>query len=365
MSNKCDLYGWDVSPFTAKVRAYFKYKAIPFNYKKPSGLALYRKIQPAVGKMIMPVVFEKNGTALQDSTVIVEHYEAQHKGPSILPEEPKLKLASMIIELFSDEWLPMASLHYRWNYPGNHDFIFSEFGRDALPYFPRLVQKAVAKKIGLKMAGYLPVLGITDKTKPQLEIVVERLLDLLNQHFKSHRFLLGGSPTLGDFSLYGQLYAHLHRDPEPVNLIAKYSDLLRWLNEMHGDFRSVSDNSVSDEMPETLLPIIELMIQNQFPLIRQTIDALSSWANEKNPADKVPQRLGNAKLQLNGVEETRFNLTYPYWMFQRTQDAYFDLTEEERKSTSSLLQSLNIQDLFEQKLEHRTELKRSRLYLVK
>tara|TARA_B100001094_G_C18102149_1_gene756358 strand:- start:31 stop:234 length:204 start_codon:yes stop_codon:yes gene_type:complete len=57
MTDKIALYGWEVSPYTAKVRAYFAYKNICFKEVRPNIYTLARKIQPATGKMIMPVVY--------------------------------------------------------------------------------------------------------------------------------------------------------------------------------------------------------------------------------------------------------------------------------------------------------------------
>ena len=63
------------------------------------------------------------------------------------------------------------------------------------------------------MYSYLPVLGITEKTKPEIEQWAQELLLQLNTHFEQHPFLLGTKPCLGDFGLYGPLYALVWRDP--------------------------------------------------------------------------------------------------------------------------------------------------------
>ena len=57
MNANVELYGWEVSPYTAKVDSYFHFKGIPFNKIYPNAYTLARKIQPAVGKIIMPVVY--------------------------------------------------------------------------------------------------------------------------------------------------------------------------------------------------------------------------------------------------------------------------------------------------------------------
>ena len=75
MQDKIELYGWEVSPYTEKVEVYLKYKGIPFRTVRPSIYTLSRKIKPAVGKMIMPVVYINGKNHIQDATVIIDYFE--------------------------------------------------------------------------------------------------------------------------------------------------------------------------------------------------------------------------------------------------------------------------------------------------
>ncbi len=365
MSEQCELYGWDVSPYTEKVKKYFEYKAIPFRYKNPNIMTLSRKIKTVAGKLIMPVVFDRDGTVIQDSTVIINHYEEKFPDKPIIPQSPKLKILCMMIELFGDEWLPMASLHYRWNYPENTDFIMSEFGSNALPYMPKFIQTLVAKKLGKQLSGYLPKLGITEYTIEAFEVTVEKLLGLLDTHFANHAYLLGGRPTLADFSVYGQLYAHLHRDPYPENLISKHTNLMRWVDNIHNI--STSDTSgelFGDDLPETLMTLLKFMFELQASLVRQSIASVSTWSINQAPGTRVPGRIGEAEIVFEGVKGKRMSTTYPYWMFQQIQDAFLATASSEQEQARGLLQKFDIADLFDVPLTNRVELRKTRLYLL-
>ena len=70
-----------------------------------------------------------------------------------------------------------------------------------------------------QMNSYLPVLGVTAETAPAIEASYEALLGILEQHFASHPYLLGGRPSIADFGLMAPLFAHLSRDPVPSNLM--------------------------------------------------------------------------------------------------------------------------------------------------
>ncbi len=371
MANKDQLLGWDVSPYTAKVKSYFNFKKIPYDYKPPNAYTLSRKVQPATGKIIMPTVFQANGTVLQDSSVIIDTYEKRFKKPAVIPVTPNQAFASLLVELFADEWLPLAGLHYRWNYPGNYDFIINEFGSNALPYFPKFIQRMAARKFADKMSSYLPVLGITEKIEPELERVTETLFVLLSEHFKVCPFLLGQQPTIGDFALYGFLYAHLERDPEPEDLINKHAQLHKWLMLMHSDFhRAQGELPPNDEIPESLIPVLKFIAKLQAPLLQQTITGVKEWHQNNPDTNKLPQRLGDAELTINGITETRYNLSYSYWMIQRIIERMNEINEGSLSSPNnsnplkadSLIESLNLADIFLQPLPLKVLLKRARLY---
>lgn len=364
MTKKIELYGWEVSPYTEKVNTYLNFKGIPYSIVRPNAYTLARKIQPAVGKMIMPVVYINGKDPIQDSTIIIEHFEQDYPATPAIPKPPKQRIAAQLIELYSDEWLPMAALHYRWNYPENYSFIIGEFGRNALPYFPKFIQSKVAKSFAGKMSGYLPVLGITDKTKDALENHVEKLLGLLNTHFTAHRFLLGDQPCLADFSLFGPLFAHLHRDPAPKDLVAKHSHVLAWIERLRGDTSSERNGLLSnDQIPDSLVPVLNHITHSHMPLIQQTIDAVIAWSENKKSGDKLPQRLGDAELTIEEKTETRYNLSYGYWMFQRIQQTYLQLDSAKKAEVEEFVLSLDNFSLLTKQLPVQTKLRKCRLYL--
>ena len=143
-------YGWLASPYTAKTRSYLKYIAVPFKDEEPSAWTMTRKIKPAVGRVIMPTVVLDDGTWLQDSSFIIDHFENQKIYPSIHPPGASQKLASYLFEVFADEWLPMVALHYRWNLEENKNFALQDFARSGFPYLPRFLGKSLVASMAKK-----------------------------------------------------------------------------------------------------------------------------------------------------------------------------------------------------------------------
>jgi glutathione S-transferase len=365
MQDKIELYGWEVSPYMTKVEIYLKYKGIPFRTVRPNVYTLFRKIQPAVGKAIMPVVYINGKNPIQDSTVIIDYFERQYPDNPLIPESPKQRIAAQLIELYANKWLVMAALHYRWNYPENHNFIIGEFGSNTLPYFPAFIQRKAGKFIAGKMSGYLPLLGITENMQMALEDHTETLLSLLNRHLSKHVFLLGLQPCLADFSLYGFLYAHLHRDPAPQNLVAKHPHVLKWIERLRG---KISQDRIvlpdDDSIPASLLPVLVHISQSHMPLIKQSVEAVRLWSRDKSIGDIIPQRIGDTTLTIGKNQETRYNLIEPYWLFQRLCETYQMLENMDKHGVDEFISSVAGLSLIKEPLPINTELKKCRLYVA-
>ena len=77
MSDVHRIFGAENSPFSVKVRSYFRYKGLPHEWivRSQGTMAEYKKFAklPLIPLLVMP-----GDKALQDSTPILERIEAQH-----------------------------------------------------------------------------------------------------------------------------------------------------------------------------------------------------------------------------------------------------------------------------------------------
>src|SRR5438445_10510365 len=81
------IVGAEMSPYSVKVRSYFRYKAIPHQWilRNAASQAEYEKH----AKMpIIPLVVTPEGTGIQDSTPIIDAMEKLYPEPSIHPADP-------------------------------------------------------------------------------------------------------------------------------------------------------------------------------------------------------------------------------------------------------------------------------------
>ena len=222
-------FGWECSPYSSKTRAYFRFKGIPHEDIYPNIIQLKRVVEKRVGFIVMPTVITPENQMLQDSSEIIDILEKRHPEPNIRPPGPCLQMASLLLELFADEWMPIISMHTRWNLPENTNFAKTDFGFNAVPWLPAFVRKQVGGVLAKKMQGYLPILGITPKTQPAIETWMNELFDALDAHLQKYMYLFGGRPCLGDFALYGPIFAHVRRDPGSRHQITSRTHLNAWV----------------------------------------------------------------------------------------------------------------------------------------
>jgi len=363
MSELYTLYGAEFSLYSGKARSYLRKKGVNFE-EITSTVDVYKKfIVPRTGVRYIPVVQTPDDRVIQDTTEIIDEIESQYPQNSVYPETPKQRLASLLIELYADEWLVIPAMHYRWNYPAmNADFIYREFGSMAVPKMPGFIQKFVGKKVGNKFKGFVPKLGITEKSIPEIEKSYVALLGDLQAHFEKYDFLFGSKPSIGDFGLIAPLYAHLFRDPAPGKLMRKKAPAVcDWVRRMNNDLPYLKSGEFlpDDEVPESVYPILQRMASEQMPVLLDTNRLLEKWRSENQSEQEVKRFIGSHSFSLNGVEEQRLVLPYCLWMYQRPHDYYHGLPD--KTSVDEMLNKVGLLAGISQPLSNRLERVNNRL----
>lgn len=332
------LYAAPLSLYSGKARSYMDWKNIDYQ-EQLAHPEIYRDIIiPAVGRPVMPVVQTIDKSILQDTTLIIDHYEAITDGPSIYPESPKQRLVALLLEVFGDEWLVIPAMHYRWNY--NEEWVYGEFGKVALPDGDAAAQYAMGKERGSTFRGFVPMLGINDLTIPAIEKSYEALLGDLNAHFTQYDYLLGSRPSIGDYGLIGPLYAHLYRDPASGEIMHRLaSKVAEWVERMVNVEKPLSgDFLTDDEVPETLFPILKRMMDEHIPYLQNTADLLKDWSKQ-NPDTEIPRAVGMTEFTIEGIIGQRIAIPFSLWMLQRPLDHYASLAD--RSSCDAMLDQID------------------------
>jgi len=384
------LYGSEVSLYTGKIRAYLNYKQLPFT-EVLSTVSVYNKIiRPKTGVTFIPVVKTPSDEYLQDTARIIDYFEAQANTQadtntnnlSVVPTTPAQHLVSELFALWGDEWLVIPAMHYRWN-KDNFPFIYEEFGQVVTPKAPKFVKAYFGKKLAKKFQGFVPLLGITEKSIPHIEDWYENtVLHYLNEHFATHKYLLGDKPCTGDFGLLGPLYAHLYRDPAPKKLMDKLApNVAAWVKRMNTPsaekYRSAAASSPAnnpaflenDEIPATLLPLLKDMFAQQWPVLKNTSEALADWreknAGNENTSRFIPRTIGQHTFKIGqgeaeNVEEQRFIFSFHQYKLQRVLDV-FNSIEQPRPELMSLLDEVGGLEYMQLKVKDRVAFVGNRL----
>ncbi len=315
------LYGSQVSYYTVKVRSYLRFKGLQFQLLKVTNQIADDIIKPVTGGWrVVPILRTPQGKFIQDSSVILDHLEHVHSTHSITPPGIKQRVASALLELLGDDWLLFPAMHYRWNFKYyNLISILNAFGNNRTPHWPKAIRWLGGVPAALKFGGAASaILGITPANTAALEAWTVELLDQLDLHFSQHDYLLGGRPCYGDFSLYGPLQAHLASDPYPKkHLIEPRKNIQAWLQRMDSTPTSISRWVPDDDIPETLVPILQWQVRDQLPFIQKVIEHTAAWLDDNPEASTLPRFIGKASYEIKSARGDRVCAPYSQWMYQR------------------------------------------------
>jgi glutathione S-transferase len=225
------IFGSELSPYSVKVRSFFRYKNLAHEWI-PRSPAVQAEFQKYAKLPLVPLVVTPEGEGVQDSTPILERFEALASEPATVPADPVLAFLSALLEEYGDEWGNKWMFHYRWRYQPD---VWSTAERIATQMMGTQGTLAVAQAraaVAERMTGRLGFVGSNDKTQPLIEASFKHALALLDAHLAARPYLLGGRPALADFGLWGQLY-EAATDPTPGAIMrASAPKVMAWVQRM-------------------------------------------------------------------------------------------------------------------------------------
>ncbi len=287
MSGKYRVFGIELSPYSVKVRSYFRYKGLPHEWiiRDSGTMAEYQKYAKLP---IIPAVATPEDEALQDSTPIIETVEGREPEPSIHPDGA-LRFLSELIEEFGDEWGNKWMFHYRWARDVDQVSAADRLVAAMMPDTSDEERAKVAGAIRERMVSRGWVVGSNEQTAPLIEDSFKNGMALLESHLAKRPYLFGGRPSLGDFGLWGQVY-NAWTDPTPGAILrADFPRVCAWIERMldpnaEGGFESW----------DTLAPTLE-------PFLQQEVRHFLKWSD------------ANAKAIASGAEDLTVDLDGKSW----------------------------------------------------
>jgi hypothetical protein len=383
------LFTWELSYFSGKVRAYLRYKermgdlAEGFEDVLATPELVTGLLKPATGSVAVPQMQTGAGSWVQDSSDNIDLIEARHEMVPVIPsvaDAPRQALVSYLVELLADEWMVVPGFWERWHYslPGvepNHVsynamqwgsvFAAGAPGNDRLSagadVFENMFGISEARSNPRGVYAGLVQLGCTEATEQAWWASMENILSLLDAHFGVHDFLLGGLPSLGDFGLFGPLYAHLYRDATSGFMLRTQHPIVsEWVERTNGDNvtartygqslyslgaggelvarPATSDGGqwlTDDRVPPTLDAIAAVFFEEMWPMLTSTMDKTAAFiaSDAHEPGGELPGKTFTADLpwyahqtgdgalthdfEIGGIEARRMVTPYHVWMLQR------------------------------------------------
>ena len=229
MSDGYRIYGAELSPYSVKVRSYFRYKGIPHQWllRNADTAAEFEKYARLP---LIPLVVTPADTGLQDSTPIIEAMEEAFPEPAIHPGDPISRFVSALVEEFGDEWGNKWMFHLRWTRDEDR---LSAAGRiAALSTGDEESRLAVRAAVIERMSDRLFFVGSNAVTAAQIEQSFRDALATLDAHLAVRPYLFGGRPAFGDFGLWGQIY-NAWTDPTGAAWVeGRAPNVLAWVQRM-------------------------------------------------------------------------------------------------------------------------------------
>src|SRR5262249_54035749 len=159
-------FGSELSPYSVKVRSYLRYKGITHEWLVRD-TANQAEFDRHARLPLIPLVVMPDGTALQDSTPIIEHFERLHPEPSIHPADPALALVSALIEEYADEWGNKPMFHYRWFYPPDQESAAERIATSMMPGLEGDGLRGAIEAVKGRMVSRLAFVGSSPATRDQ------------------------------------------------------------------------------------------------------------------------------------------------------------------------------------------------------
>lgn len=262
MSDIHRIFGAEVSPYSIKVRSYFRYKNIPHEWiiRSANTQAQYQKYAKLP---LIPLVVTPDDQGLQDSTPILEKMEERFPEPSIHPDDPALAFVSTLLEEFGDEWGNKWMFHYRWAREADQNSAAQRIAKTMLPDGDETQVGGVADAIKERMINRVWFVGSSPQTAPQIEESYKDAMGLLETHLSGRKYLFGARPAFGDFGMWGQIY-NAWSDPTPGEILrTKSPHVVAWVERMltpqaEGSFESW------EQLGPTLSPLLDLHVGRLF-----------------------------------------------------------------------------------------------------
>lgn len=279
------LNGVPGSPYTRKMVALLRYRHIAYRLvPSAQGVPGLAQSKP---NLLPTFYLPGDDGSLQpvtDSTPLIRRFEGEFTSRPVVPPDAALAFIDALLEDFADEWLTKAMFHYRWTYAED----IAKAGPVLASWFGNPMDDATLAQFAAMVAGRqiprLRYVGSNPTTQPVIEAGFARVLQTLEAHLRTHRFVMGGRPGASDFGIYGQLTQLVQFDPTPMALaVATAPRVCGWValcEDLSGTEVQDSDWLDPAALPDTVRAMLFEVGRLYVPLLLANAQALADGQTE-------------------------------------------------------------------------------------
>jgi glutathione S-transferase len=279
------LIGSELSMFTRKLEAQLRYQNIPHRWKF-KGIGDGGEFEKRAGTRFIPLLETPDGWLLNDTIAIGPLLSDRFREAPVLPSSPVQRATCFILEDTFNHWFPRHALHSRWIDLDNAIEAGKCFGTNML------LSKSIEDELTDEEKGQVAGMGkmmrdsfglgacdVQGAGPDQAEAVkndLNAMMGLFEQHFAAHNFLLGDRACIADFAIVGPAKAHFLQDPLPLSWLAAEGNeamLSAYVERVLQDDEAGKTYLPDDQIPDTLIPILEHAKTNYQPFAKASIQA--------------------------------------------------------------------------------------------
>lgn len=339
MTEAISFLGVPGSPYTCKMRAFLRYRLIPYRMVVQGSPEDHDLPQPKVA--LLPTFYLPDTAgclqAVVDSTPLIRRFETEREGRGVIPPDPVIALVDAILEDYADEWLNKATFHYRWTHEADIEKTVAILPRWARIDATEEEIAEVARWARDRQVGRLWVAGSNPTTAPVIEASYARFLGLLDRHLTGHRFLMGGRPGASDFGIYGQLTQLAIFDPTPAALALELAPrVIAWVDvveDLSGLEPGDGDWLPREEAAETLSALLVEVGRTYVPFLLANAGALEQGAER-------------VECTIDGEPWVQQPFPYQGKCLLALRQTYGALSAEDRTGADRVLEGTGCEELF-------------------
>ncbi|MGI9316341.1 MAG: glutathione S-transferase N-terminal domain-containing protein [bacterium] len=273
------LYGMLMSPYSMKMRAYLRYRRIPFQWC--NDMRAQKVAETKVKTYMVPVIEYPDGTFENDSTPIIDKLESRIPQRRTEPENEADAFLAYLIEDFADEWLLWPFFMHRWRSEAdkkhNSQWILYEVmkGNTDNEQFAATSEFWAERQTELVQR----ICGSPDN-HDLLDASLQSLLRIMEKSVSRGLFFFGTRPSRAEFAIFGVLSQEI-QDLTPSKFMRDdYNFTMRWvsiiddLSGCEGEWEALSMDA-EKLMASPVAELLKLSGSYHLPLLQANADALA------------------------------------------------------------------------------------------